>query len=438
MCPPVRLELLLATLPIALGSCGRDEHVEGVRAGGGAAGRAVRALAEDPGPPGLGEVRSLLEAGRAAEAEQRLAGLQGFAAELLRARAALLGGDAVGALRALETARELAPDSVELWATEAEVLAALDRLPGARDALAEGLRRAGGAGARDLAALERARGVIELRTSGHGREALEALERARARDAELPFLRWPLAQAHVLVGRSRLPDAPGDALAHARAARESVPALAEARELEAEALAANLDLEAALVLYEELEREGHDLGDTPAVLHQRCATLLLLERDRAGAVRHYLAARSRGMSDEGLGFGAQCLAEEARAAHERGLARLRAEDWAAAEAEFRRALELDPGDLEARNQQGLAAFRREDYRSAAGAWEELLADAELRGVRLEDPVPLDLARAWRLAGEPGRSRAVLEGYLGREPDGPWSEPARELLTALEAEALADR
>lgn len=375
----------------------------------------------------------MLEEGRGREAREDLAGSEGFAAECLRARAALLEGDPVAALRWIESARGLAPDAAELWGTEAEILASLDRLEGARESLTEGLARAGA-----TAELERARGVIELRTSGHGLQALQALEHAQALDPDLPFLRWPLGAAHVLVGRTRLTDFPGEALAHARAARALAPASLEARELEAEALAALLDFEGALVLYEELAREGRDVGEQPALLHRRCATRCLLERDREGAIRHYLMARALGLDEEGLGFGAEVLAGESEAALARGIERAGAQDWPAAESEFARALELDPASLAARNHLGLARFQREDFRGAAEIWEELLARAESAGLSLPDPLPLDLARAWRLAGEPGAGRAVLSRYLDRDPDGEWSQPARELLAALEAEALAGK
>jgi tetratricopeptide (TPR) repeat protein len=142
------------------------------------------------------------------------------------------------------------------------------------------------------------------------------------------------------------------------------------------------------------------------------------------------------MDDEGLGFGADVLAEEHAAALGRGRAAAAAGDWTTAERELARALELAPGDLVAENHLALARFRREDFHGAAAAWEAVLARARLTGAPLVDPVPLDLAKAWRLAGEPGRARDVLAELLDREPDGPWSDGARELLLALEAEALA--
>jgi predicted Zn-dependent protease len=357
--------------------------------------------------------------------------MQGFEPECLRARAELLRGEPVAALAALERARALDSSQPELFATEAEILATLDRIQAAADVLAQGLRLAGAD-----PALLRAQGVIELRNQGRGRQALEALERARARDPELPFLKWPLAQAHLLVGRGLLEKAPAEATFHARAARALWPELDDARELEAEGLAGELRFEEAIALYEELETRGRSYGETPAILHQRCATRCLLEHERARAVEHYLAARALGMNDEGLGFGLELLVEESQLAVERGLSAAEGGDWVGAEGAFARALELVPGDLVAEDHLAVARFQRANYRGAAEAWERVLARAEKHGVPLADPVPLNLAKAWRMAGERAEARGVLSRLLDREPEGLWSAEARELLLVLEAEELA--
>lgn len=385
--------------------------------------------------PELAPVRAALEGGHGDLARTLLERVSGFEAQCLRARAELLRGDAVAALAALERARALDDRHAELASTEIEVLSALDRLNTASEQLAEAFRRKG-----PHPALLRAQGVFELRRSGHARAALEALERARARDPELPFLSWPLAQAHLLVGRALVESAPAEATAHARAARRLRPEAGglrdEALELEAEGLAGELRFEEAIALYEELAAGGRSFGDTPAILHQRCATRCLLEHDRARAVEHYLAARRLGLADSGLGFGSEILVEEARAALERGSLAAERADWPQAGREFARALELAPEDLEAENHLGVARFQEQDYRGAAMAWERVLLRAERRERTLPDPVALNLAKAWRLAGEPARARGVLSELLDRDPEGQWSEGARELLLVLEAEALA--
>ena len=426
--PPTSPRAVLLVAVLALAACvsggGTPELVAAPKA----------APVRRPRDPALDEVRAALERGDGPRALALLAS-HGERAEAacLRARAAFLKGDAVAALATLERARAADPDEPEPYGTEVELLAGLERVRGASDALAAALRRFG-----PTPELLRAQGVLELGTQGHAPAALEALERARARDPELPFVSWPMAQAHLLLGRAQLEKAPAEATLHAKAARGLRPELLDARELEAEAAAAELRFEEALARYDELAELGRSYGETPALLEQRCATRCLLERDRAGAVEHYLAARRRGLGDEGLGFGVTVLAEEHEAALERGIDAAEREDWASAEREFARALELVPGDLAAENHLAVTRFQREQYHAAAEGWERVLARSLAEGVALPDPVPLNLAKAWRLAGVPERARAVLSALLDREPDGPWSEAARELLLALEAEALVER
>ncbi len=417
--------LLLALAP-ACGACGPAAGAAGAPEDHAAPARPVR-------DPALAEVRAALEQGRGDLALEWLERVPGSEATGLRARAQFFTGDAVAALATLAQARADDPHQPELWAVEVELLANLGRRQGASELLATAFKRFGPA-----PALYRAQGVVELLTEGHAPQALEALERAQARDPELPFLAFPLAQAHLLFGRARLQAAPAEATAHARAARMLWPALLDARELEAEGLTGELRFEEALALYDELAAAGRDYGETPALLEQRCATRCLLEHDRAGAIAHYLGARRRGMDDAGLGFGLSVLAEEHAAALARGEEAAEAGDWERAAREFARALELVPGDLAAENHLGVARFQREEFRAAAEAWEHVLARGLASGIELPDPVALNLAKAWRLTGEAERARTVVSELLDREPEGPWSEAARELLLVLEAEALADR
>jgi tetratricopeptide (TPR) repeat protein len=422
---PARAGALVACALLA--ACGGGSE------GGKQAGAAAPAVRSAPRSPELAEVRALIERERGDLALPLLERVPGFEAECLRARAQFLVGDSVAALASLTRARALDEHQPETWGTEAELMARMERVRGAAEILATAIARFGPA-----PALFRAQGVLELHQQGRAAQALEALERARALDPELPFLAWPLSRAHLLVGRARLEHAPAEATAHAMAARALDPLLLDARELEAEGLAGELRFEEALAIYDELAATGRSYGDTPALLAQRCATRCLLAHDRAGAITHYLDARARGLDDEGLGFGLTILAEEHDAALERGLAAAESGDWTAAERAFARALELVPGDLAAENHLGVARFQREDFRGAAEAWAGVLARSRASGTVLPDPVALNLAKAWRLAGERERARAVLSELVDREPDGPWSEAARELLFVLEAEALAER
>jgi len=67
----------------------------------------------------------------------------------------------------------------------------------------------------------------------------------------------------------------------------------------------------------------------------------------------------------------------------------------------------------------------------------VLADAARTETELPEPVHLNLARAWHLAGETEKAREVLSNYLDREPEGRWAEDTRGLLFRLEEQALRD-
>jgi len=153
----------------------------------------------------------------------------------------LASGGEAGGLRALLQRIDPAPqDRSNPWPSAwlpgnptAELLrqdlAALDRLESARELLKLAYAEVG-----KLPVLERARGVVLLRTPGAGLEALAALESAAGREPDLPFLGFPLAQARMLVGRELLAEDPDRALMLARLAIDYDPTNPDFRELEAE------------------------------------------------------------------------------------------------------------------------------------------------------------------------------------------------------------
>lgn len=148
-------------LASALPACGSGEAAAPSAASSAARATApvARSRARDPE---LAEVRAALEKGRADIALALLERVQGFEAECLRARALVVRGDSVGGLAAIERARALDGEHPELFATEAECLATLDRIQGAADVLIRGFQHGSDP------ALYRAQGVIELRNQGHG------------------------------------------------------------------------------------------------------------------------------------------------------------------------------------------------------------------------------------------------------------------------------
>ena len=432
MTRPTSVPLLCCCALLALLPACRDE----AQAGSDPAAEGSERAGDVREDPRLRDAREALESGFTDAAWTLLeqVGDGGVGVGALRARAALMEGDAVGALRELERVRpdvETPEDErAEFLATEIEILAALDRLEGARELLREAFVALG-----EYPCLERARGVFLLRTPGAGREALAALEAAGAADPDLGFLGFPLAQARLLVGRELLSEDPDRALELARAAVAFDPANAEFRELAAEALSATMRFEEALEIYAALEEEGGKFRDTRALLHQKLATRHLLEGDRDAAVVQYAEARALGLDDEGLGFGVEVLREKTHAWIDAGIDAFDKGRYELAAESFEEALRLSPKDLEARNHLGVVRFQLEDYAGAARAWERVLRQASRASEPLPDPVHLNLARAWRLANEPAKARTVLSDYLDTNPEGTWAEATRELLELLELEEL---
>ncbi len=399
--------------------------------------------AESGRDPRLDDARVAIERGfpDAAWTLLEQVGDDGLESGLLRARACIVEGDAVGAMRELETVRPSAGAGgesreaeahwiAEFHATEVEILAALDRLVTARESLRTAYARVG-----NVPVLERARGVILLRTPGAATEALAALEGAYEQSPELPFLGFPLSQARLLVGREVLANDPERSLSLVRAALAYDPLNAEFRELEAEALSTSMLFEEALAIYETLEQDGKSYGDTRALLHQKLGTRLLLQGQRDKAAEHYVRARALGLDDEGLGFGADVLATKAFEWIDTGIAAFDEQRYDLATDAFKEALVLSPKNLEARNHLGVAYFRAEDYSRAARAWATVLKQAKHDEITLPDPVHLNLARAWRLAEKHDKARKVLSDYLDGTPEGTWVDATRELLEHLELEEL---
>lgn len=373
-----------------------------------------------------------IEGGRSEEALAGLAAL-GAAPDAdpvalveLEARARFLAGDAVGALRAIETVRREHPLDGRLWASEAELYAAMGRPNAGEEAYRKGLSAAG-----TTPELERAHGVLRLVMPGGARRALEALEHARELDPTLPFVDIPLSQAHLLLGRAELGEAPAQALLHARAGLLLTAEQPDLLELYAEAAEALGSFEEALEAHATLAQRGRSSDERRALLHKKAATAALVGGQREQALEHFRAARALGLDDQALGFGVAALAEAAALEVERGCALLDAGQEEPAEEAFAQALALDPESLEARHFLGVARFRRARYVEAALAWEDCLTHARAAQLVLPDPVHLDAARAWRLAGHPERARAALEQYLAAQPAGFFADDTREMLTRLD-------
>ncbi|MEM7306529.1 MAG: hypothetical protein AAF682_07660 [Planctomycetota bacterium] len=418
------LRIAAVALAAALGGCSGGDADAAAGAAGGEAGSAPRSS-----DPRVAQLRDAIEFGRLDLARtllQQVESLAGAEAPLLRARTALLAGDSVGALRAVEEARAAHPDDARVCACAAEVYAVLGRFEAASDEIAAGLELAG-----RIPALERATGVSLILQPGGSAQGLEHLLRAVEADPQLPFVHRPLSQAHLLEGRRRL--AEGDAKSafrHAQQAREHDPHELYATELEADCRAALNDFDSALQLYRDIEAGGKPTAELRADLHQRAATYELVQKNRTQALDHYRQARELGLDDEALGFGAVLLREEAQGAIDRGIDLYSAGDLGAARRAFEEALEIDATQIAARNHLGVVLFRQEDYAGAAAEWARVLEAGRDGRFLFPEPVELNLARALKLDGRVEEARGVLREQLEREPDGRWAREVREALNRL--------
>jgi len=400
---------------------------------------------DSDGDPRVEEIYRALEAGLPDAAwtllNQHGASL-GSEAALLRARAFLVSGDALGALREMESARTQSPDNPRVDALEVEILVQLDRLQSGADKLVAAIAKFG-----DVACLERSKGLLYLRQPGQGVKGMQALERALELEPRLMFVGYPLAQARLLVGRELLGQQRfKEALSLIQKSRAYDPYDVNFRELEAEIQEASYHFEEALALYQELDEEGVYMGNESAtqnlrrkrqLLQKRYGTFLAMNKRPMDAAKAYSAARALGMSDGDLDYYAlSVVQEQAGKCIDSGVANYEAGRTTQAADLFRAALAIDPESIEARNHLGVSLFQEKDYRGAAELWDSVLQLAEKDFVELPSPVHLNLARAWRQCGEPERAMGALTRYLEREPEGEWAEESRNMLAALEADALA--
>ena len=438
------LSLLALAACAALAACSRDSGAaaptfEGPRA---------HARSSDPR---AAEARAALEAGRPAAARALVEGLGpalGAEAGCLEARTALAEGEPVAALAALEAARTEYPGDPRPYATAAEVYTALGRLSAAQEEIDRGIELFGRG-----PELVRALGVLALASPGQAKLGLALIEEARRGDPELPFCNLPLVRGNALMARSALgANAVAEAERYASAALEIDPNDADAREALAEVRLAQRRFGEARALYEELFAEGLPVREALVQATRSTATQAMVDKDRALQVECLLRLRALGLSMDELGFGASILRQEADTLIERAvqaydradrlqavpdlppaaldeLVAARVREWETSEALLRRALDYDPLSVEARHRLGETLFRLASYEQAAREWEAVLNLCE-DPEQLGSAVHLNLARAYKLAGDGTRAREVCEVYLAERPGGRWVDETSEMLTRL--------
>lgn len=369
-----------------------------------------------------------LEEARALSEELGIISDDGGEALLLRARLAALEGQNIAAFRLVETARKERPADPDVYATCAEIYAAADKLDAAWDEI-----KAGDAACGSAPELLRARGIVWISRQGGAKKGLSFLEDAQRADPELPFLSRALGQAHLLLGKEGAAAGKESvALAHARQAAAYDPDDVDVARFLTEALALVGDFDGAIATTRNLIARGLTLNAELALLHKKAGMAALLLRERERAIDHFAAARKHGLSDVELATGAMILEEEALVQVKRGVEAYERDDFAASEASFARALEIDPDRIEARNHLGVVLFKRGEYAGAADCWAIVCATAEQEGIVLPEPVHVNLSKARELAGDLPGARTALELYLVHDPDGEWAARTRAALAALPA------
>jgi tetratricopeptide (TPR) repeat protein len=380
----------------------------------------------------LTRLRQAIDRGRVDDAEARavLADESVPAAErlLLRARISALSGHDTDAMREIEDARKLAPDDPCVYATAAEIYAGLSQSSLALQEVFRGEKQCGAS-----SELVRAKGILAIGRQGHAVNGLALLEQALAADPKIPFIDRALGQAHLLVAKERTKanDLAG-ALEHARASLAHDPDEIDAHRFLAETLSARQEWEAAAAELQSLVDRGERLEAELALTYKNAAVAAVLRGDRERALDHFAAARKLGLTDAELGFGAEQLAIEAQKRLEAGVEAYKAKDLATAERELRRALDLEPNQIQAQNHLAVVLFKQRNYTEAVHLWQRVIATARAEKIDLPEPVHLNLAKAQVQEGDREGAALTLEEYLDRQPSGEWAAPTREMLASLPA------
>jgi Flp pilus assembly protein TadD len=254
----------------------------------------------------------------------------------------------------------------------------------------------------------------------HLQAARDAIQRRHYDDARASLLRYlearpKSAEAHLLLARlDRRSNRYEDAATHLDACRR-LGGPSDAIELERTLAAVQtgvFNTDAVKLCYQHLNREDVD-------------RFLILEALSQGFTKTYHLKEATLCLERMLD-----LEPDSNYAWRRlGWIHFQGEQWDRAEADYRRAVELDPSDAVARL--GLAQIMldvREDFVEAAKQYEQLWPASQ-------DPlVAHGLARCWRLLGRTDDARRLLDDWLMAHPDDPAILTERGKL-ALEEDAF---
>lgn len=395
----------------------------------------------------------------------------GVESQLLGARLAALLGDEVESSRLLEQAKLLEPKDARVWATAAELAMQAGREDTALQVWKQGRKVCG-----PSPEILRAEGVLAIFQTGmrQGRRGVVLLEKAVELDPGLPFVNWPLSEAHRLLAQEVAGTKPELAIEHCEKAVELTADNMEAREFLGELYMGAGRWGEGIQLFEGLLAEGRPLGPKVALFSKQAGVVALRKGRRDLALQYFDRARELGLNDEELATGAIVLREEGKKHLKAARAALSAKDmetaWAELElanrywpnavqvgevcsegylrqglaafsedrledalAEFEKALEWDGESIMARHLLGNTYMELGDYGQAAKAWHLVVDKARLGGLQLPDPVHLSLARALALDDKEGEARQVLNDYLEFEPRGVYETQTRKLLAVIDGE-----
>ena len=375
----------------------------------------------------LPAVARALESGRLEEAQSLLtqADHQRIETRLLRARLLLRQGQAVQALREIESARTDAPGEARIFGVASELYSAMGKPEEADRELRLGL-----ALDPSCAAIERARGVYLLQLPGAAQAASIHLKRALELEPDLAFAARPLAAAYRLTGSAFLRDQnPLEAVRAARAGLDLYPDDFDLRRLHADALLAVGSLRHAAEIFEELFAEGHSVEEDLSLASWRAGMGELVIGKKESAIDYFVRARELGMSDEGLASALPLLNQAAMTRVGRGIKAYNEGSLDDARDLFAEAAHFDPNNLAAANHLAVTHARLGMTDLAIEGWTRVLSAFDEAGGVPPEPVHLNLVRVLVETGSLKRASLVLDRY---EPDAleGLSEPATaEELTA---------
>jgi tetratricopeptide (TPR) repeat protein len=395
----------------------------------------------------------------------------GVESQLLGARLAAMVGDPIESSRLLERAKLQEPKDARVWATAAELAMEAGRGDTALEEWKKGRKLCG-----LTPEMLRAEGVLAIFQTGmrQGRRGVALLEKAVQLDPGLPFVNWPLSEAHRLLAQEVAGTQPELAIEHCEKAVSLTADNLEAREFLGDLYMTAGRWGEGIKIFESLMAEGRPLDSKVALFSKQAGVVALKKGHRELAVDYFDRARELGLTDEELGTGALVLREQGKRHLKVARKALDAKDLGAAWADLELADRYWPQSIEVREtcseafvRKGLVAFsedRLEDaleefetalgwdgeslmarylqgntymelgrYGEAAKSWYLVVDKARLSGLKLPDPVHLSLARALALTEKEQEARQVLNEYLEFEPRGRFEAQTRKLLAVLDGQ-----